>query len=156
MSTRKPRAQVQNNPFIAKESQYQCAVRDCTNIGVWSPQAIPPPQSGAGTWYCRQHAELREPTPRWAPSHGPHTPEQIAEAKRKVKAFIESGKSLLEPPSDDWWHKLITRWRNGEKLLLIQEQMATQAWLNAREPPEWIPPDIEASIERAAIQSEPR
>jgi hypothetical protein len=46
------------------------------------------------------------------------------------------------------------RWRDGEKLLLIQQQMATQAWINDGRPADWTPPDVEAQLERAAIQNE--
>jgi hypothetical protein len=141
-------AQTPHNPFIKPQSQYACAVPDCNEHGVWSPMV------NGSTWYCRKHAELAEPPVRWQPKPPPYTPEEIADAKRKVKAFIESGKNLLEPPSDDWWHKLITRWRNGEKLLLIQMQMTTEAWINAHRPVEWTSPDEEARLEREAIQGE--
>jgi hypothetical protein len=146
MTTRK--RQTPHNPFIKPDSQYACAVADCNEIGVWSPMVHGP------TWYCRRHAGLPEPQPRWEPSPGPYTDEQIAAAKAAVKRFIETGKIDLEPPSDDWWHRLIARWRDGERLLLIQQTMVTQAWVNAGRPADWTPPDVEARLEREAIQAE--
>jgi hypothetical protein len=140
--------QTNHNPFIAPDSQYRCNVSDCSSIGVWSPML------NGSVWYCRKHAELPEPAPRWEPTPGPHTGEEIAAAKEKVREFIASGKIEFEPPSDAWWQRLITRSRNGEKLLLIQQQMATQAWINAKRPRDWTPPDVEALEERAAIQAE--
>jgi hypothetical protein len=138
--------QIPNNPFIAPESQYRCAVADCLAPGVWSPMV------NGSTWYCRAHAGLHEPTPRWEPEPGPYTAEQIAEAQLRLKAFTAG--VPFEAPSDEWWHKLITRWRAGEQLLLVQTAMATQAWINAHRPHEWTPPDIEAIEERLAIQAE--
>jgi hypothetical protein len=142
------RKQSNGNPFIAPDSQYRCNVADCTSIGVWSPML------NGSVWYCRQHAGLPQPASTWYPTSGPHSAEEIAAAKASAKAFVQSGKSLLDPPSDAWWQRLIARWRDGEKLLLIQQQMATQAWINAGRPANWTPPDIEAQLERAAIQSE--
>jgi len=137
-----------NDPFTKPPSQYGCAVPACSDPGVWSPMVNGP------TWYCRAHAGLQEPGPRWEPKPGPYTAEEVAEAKRKVKAFIASGKALLEPPGDAWWHRLITRWRAGDPLLLIQMQMVTQAWVNAGRPRDWMPPDEEDRLEREAIQGE--
>ena len=148
MTTRKRTSQANHNPFIKPESQYACAVPDCNDHGVWSPMVNGP------TWYCRKHAQLPEPVPRWQPKPPPYTPEEIAEAKRKAKAFVAAAAEILDPPSDDWWHRLIVRWRNGESLLLVQMQMATEGWIAAHRPPDWIPPDEEARLEREAIQAE--
>lgn len=147
MSKLPPRRQ--DNPFILPDSQYRCVVRDCTNHGVWSPMVNGP------TWYCRQHAELKDPHPRWTPKAGPYTFEEIAQAKRKVAAFISVAKPIIDnEPSDEWWRRLIIRWRNGEKLLLVQQDMARQAWINSHRPAEWMPPDVEDDEERRAIQDE--
>jgi len=142
--------QTPHNPFIKPPSQYACAVPDCNEHGVWSPMV------NGSTWYCRKHAELPEPVPRWQPKPPPYTPQEIGRAKRHVKSFIANGKLVLqlEPPSDFWWQALITRWRNGDKLLLIQQKMATDAWVNAHRPADWTPPDEEARLEREAIQGE--
>ncbi len=140
--------QTPHNPFIGPDSQYRCAAHDCTNMGVWSPML------NGSTWYCRQHAGLPEPPPRWQPNNRTHSPEEIAAAKATVQAFIARGNAAFDPPSDEWWQRLIARWRMGEKLLLIQQEMATNAWINAKRPPEWTPPDVEAKSERAAIQRE--
>jgi hypothetical protein len=147
--------QVPHNPFIKPSSQYGCAVADCNDHGAWSPMVNGP------TWYCRKHAGLPEPAQRWQPKQPLYTPEEIAEAKRKVRAFstrgtniLQASAAILEPPSDEWWQRLSARWRNGEPLLIVQMQMVTQAWINAHRPPDWTPPDEEARLEREAIQNE--
>ena|SRR6267378_5087019 len=156
MTTRKRTGQANHNPFIKPESQYACAVPDCNDHGVWSPMVNGP------TWYCRRHAGLPEPMPCWQPKPPPYTPEEIAEAKRKVRAFstrgtnfLEASAAILEPPSDEWWQRLIVRWRQREPLLLVQVQMVTEAWITAHRPSDWTPPDEEARLEREAIQGEP-
>lgn len=58
---------------------------------------------------------------------------------------------------DDWWHKLITRWRAGEVLAWMQMVNAKLAWENSGRPEESAPPgtpDAELIAERAAIQAE--
>jgi hypothetical protein len=78
----------------------------------------------------------------------------------RIGTFVRVGALLMnvaqdfEPNPDHWWKTIITRWRDGGKLLVIQQQMATQAWINAGRPADWTPPDIEAQLERAAIQAE--
>lgn len=146
MTTRKKTEQVDHNPFVKPQSQYVCAVPDCREHGVWSPMV------NGSTWYCRRHANLADPVNRWQPKPEPYSPQQMAEARRRLQAF--TGRDVLEPPSDDWWQHLIERWRAGEKLLLIQQVMARNAWINAGRPVDWMLPDLEAAAERAAIQAE--
>ncbi len=55
---------------------------------------------------------------------------------------------------DDWWHRIIGRWRLGESLEYAQIVNAKLAWERAGKPSEWTPPDAEAQLERAAIQAE--
>jgi len=55
---------------------------------------------------------------------------------------------------DDWWHRIIGRWRLGESLEYAQIVNAKLAWERAGKPAEWTPPDLEAQLERAAIQAE--
>ena len=57
---------------------------------------------------------------------------------------------------DEWWHRIIGRWRLGESLEWMQMVNAKIAWERAGRPSEWIPPDIEVKLEREAIQAENR
>jgi hypothetical protein len=75
-------------------------------------------------------------------------------ARATLADFAASGAIQLEPPSDAWWHRLLQRWRDGEQLLLVQREMVTRAWSNSGRPSDWTPPDIEAQLEREAIQAE--
>ncbi|HWW29926.1 MAG TPA: hypothetical protein VNY80_07940 [Steroidobacteraceae bacterium] len=73
------------------------------------------------------------------------------EQLRQVRAMMTAA-APHEP--DDWWHALITIWRRGESLVWMQMVNATLAWEHSGRPAEWIPPNIEAQLEREAIQAE--
>jgi hypothetical protein len=78
----------------------------------------------------------------------------------RIGTFVRIGALLVdavqncEPNPDHWWQSMITRWRAGENLLHVQREMATRAWINAKRPSDWTPPDVEAQLEREAIQAE--
>jgi len=72
----------------------------------------------------------------------------------RVGALLTSAIADLEPNPDAWWQSIITGWRNGEQLAWAQMEMATEAWINAHRPSDWTPPDVEAQLEREAIQNE--
>jgi len=58
---------------------------------------------------------------------------------------------------DDWWHKLMIRWRAGEQLAWMQMVNTRLAWEKSGRPQEWAPPgtpDAELIAERSAIQAE--
>lgn len=63
--------------------------------------------------------------------------------------------SMRPEDPDEWWHRIIGRWRLGEPLEYAQTVNAKLAWERAGRPAEWIPPDEEARLEREAIQAEP-
>jgi hypothetical protein len=69
----------------------------------------------------------------------------------KIRAIL-SNQGTHDP--DDWWHRLIERQRAGEELAYMQLVNSRLAWEKAGRPPDWTPPDIEAKLERAAIQAE--
>lgn len=84
------------------------------------------------------------------PPQCPH-PDRIGTFVR-VGALLTGMVADLEPNPDAWWQAIITRWRSGEQLVWAQMEMATQAWIAAHRPSDWIPPDEEARLEREAIQ----
>src|SRR5207302_9545625 len=63
--------------------------------------------------------------------------------------------SMRPEDPDDWWHRIIGRWRLGESLEYAQTVNAKLAWERAGKPSDWTPPDVEAQLEREAIQNEP-
>ena len=73
----------------------------------------------------------------------------------KIRGILARSREKGHSP-DDWWHKLIERWRAGEQLVWMQMVNAKLAWENSGRPPEWTPPGVDAEweAERAAIQSE--
>lgn len=114
------------------------------------PVLVPKPGNPNSPAYLQFKSWLAEF--RRNPPPCPH-PDRIGSFVR-VGALLTSVVADLEPNPDAWWQTLITRWRSGEKLVWAQMQMATQAWINAGRPVDWMPPDLEAAAERAAIQAE--
>ena len=62
----------------------------------------------------------------------------------KIWSILKSGKTH-DP--NDWWHAIITKWRQGQPLVYMQLVNARRAWEASGRPPEWAPP--QESILRA-------
>jgi hypothetical protein len=90
------------------------------------------------------------------PVFEPRTAEDAARARRVAERLSRLLRAPVSP--DDWWHRLVERWRDGEVLCYAQQRAAAMAWVKAGKPSEWAPPievdDREAEEERLAIQGE--
>jgi hypothetical protein len=70
-----------------------------------------------------------------------------------IRAIL-SGQREHNP--NDWWQAVMHRWRNGDELTYMQLVNARISWEKSGRPVEHAPPgvDVEAELERAAIQGE--
>lgn len=59
----------------------------------------------------------------------------------KIAAILHAYRRDHDP--DDWWHKIILRWRRSESLEYMQMINARLAWERSGRPAEWAPPGIQ-------------
>jgi len=77
---------------------------------------------------------------RWMEPPLPSIPPDAEKGPAFHLAKINAILNRPAPPPDTWWHKLITRWRNGKELFEIQRVNAVRAWEASGKPEEWAPP----------------
>ncbi len=107
----------------------RCCV--CGAQGVWSDSV-----RGGGTWYCREHS-----APAGA-SRARVTPKSVEQLSAEAREFLRSKgwerddlrerslamvRSRENGANKEWALDLLEREQNGEKLLIIQRQLAREA-----------------------------
>lgn len=113
----------------------RCCV--CGNQGVWSDSV-----RGGGSWYCREHSSALGQSWRESEAYASRMPKTDEQMNREARDFLKSrgweGENLRERclamvrhPKDGgnkiWALKVLEREQQGEKLLIIQRQMAREA-----------------------------
>ena len=153
-----------NTPKKQTGADYRCSAEGCPLRATIFDNVVGPPNNGR----CRYHdAAERKDWPqltnwfttlefteevmsprlrgvglRWLEPPLPSIPKITGERPEAILARLQALLSRPAPPSDSWWHALITRWRNGEELLEIQRTNAVRAWKAAGKPADWAPPKI--------------